>query len=121
MPSAEFVVSGVAALGVGLGLVGGSDRLVVEEELARVGLVGSREHLHVDVDCPPRVPAGEDRPEIGDAVGVRHLDAAAERLALGALDPGVDAARVAMPDVDRGAGDRLAGVRIQDRDAQVER
>ena len=59
--------------------------------------------------------------ELGDAVAVRQLHAAAEGLALGALDARVCALRVAVPDVDGRAFDRLAGIRVDDGDAQVER
>ena len=49
-----------------------------------------------------------------------HLHPAAERLALGALDAGVGALGVAVPDVHGGALDRLAGAGVHDVHAKVE-
>ena len=85
-----------------------------------MGLVAAGAHLDVDVDGAARVPAGEDRAELGQAAHVRHLHAAAERLALRALDTGVGSFRIAVPDVHGGALDRLAGAGVHDGHAKVE-
>ena len=77
-------------------------------------------HLHVDVDGATLVPARVDGREAGDAVGVGALDAAHERARV-ALDAGVDAERVGVPDVDGGALDRLAGRRVDHRQGERER
>jgi hypothetical protein len=79
-------------------------------------------HLHVDVHRTPVVEAGIDRLEGGDACRVRPLDAAQEVGARIARDrAGVDAERVAMPDVDRGIPDRLAARGVDDRQPKQQR
>jgi hypothetical protein len=92
--------------------------------------------LHVDVDGATGVPAGVDRLELGDAVGIRQLDAAQERpgfrpgasfrtLARVAtrvgLDPGVIPLGITVPDIDLRIGQHRAGIDVGDRDAQAER
>jgi len=60
-------------------------------------------HLHVDVHCAALVEAGIDRLERRDALRVRALHAAQEVRAGFVRDrAGVDAERVAMPDLDGG-------------------
>ena len=104
-----------AAGRVGLGPVDG-----LGDGVGKVELRGHKASLvrvghEVDVDCPGGVPAGIDGLELGDAVGVGDLLAAEEGLAggVGAVDALVAVARVPaedvrVPDVDGGAGDRLA-------------
>ena len=71
----------------------------------------------------PRVPAGVDRAEGGEALRIRSLHAAQEALVLGALlaDTGVDAGCVAVPDLDSCAFDRLAARGVHDRQPKRER
>jgi hypothetical protein len=72
-------------------------------------------HLDVDVDGAAGVPAGIDRLEGRDTLRVRPLDPAQEVRARIAGDrAGVDAERVAVPDVDGGTSDRLAGGGVDD-------
>ncbi len=111
---------GGAPCGVGGRGVDRVQCLAVEEELPREGLGAAQVHLHVDVHGAARVPAREDRPERGGAVRIRHLNAAEEGARV-ALDTRVLTACVAVPEVDRRVLDRLAGVGVEDDDAQVER
>src|SRR5438067_2308346 len=79
------------------------------------------------------VPPGVDRLELSEAVRVAHLRAPQERLVVGLrlaaartaaraglAEPGVHAAGVAVPHVDRGVLDRRAPRRVHDRELQVE-
>ncbi|MGH9203437.1 MAG: hypothetical protein ACRD2A_19620 [Vicinamibacterales bacterium] len=76
-------------------------------------------HLHVDVRRPAAVPAWEDRQELGLAGCVRPLVAAQEPRRR-TVDGGV-AEGVALPDLDVRVLDRLAGLRVQHREADHER
>src|SRR4051794_4571630 len=80
-----------------------------EEEVPGVDDVAAEVDADVDMHGPTRVPARVDRLEEGDAVAVRPLNTAQEAASRGALlrEPRVRPARVAVPDVDRGAADRL--------------
>jgi hypothetical protein len=79
-------------------------------------------HLHVDVDRPAHVPAGIDGAEDGEALRVGSLDPAHEGAARGArAEAGVDAGRVGVPDVDRGALDGPARRRVDDREPERQR
>src|SRR5712691_2975827 len=104
-------IAGVAAraLVVRSLLVDGVRQRVVEEELAGVDDVAAEVDLDVDVYRAAHVPAGVDGLEDREAGGVRLLDPAHERLPDLLLDARVGAARVGVPDVDRGALDRPAG------------
>ncbi len=76
----------------------------------------------VDVRRAALVPAGVDRPDPGEAAGVRQLDPAQVGRARRSLrgDAGVPAGGVGVPDVHRDVVDRLARRRVHDPDAQVE-
>src|SRR5918999_4077554 len=93
------------------------ERGVVEEQLARPGL-SALDHLEVDVDGPPGVPAGEDRREGSGDARIAQLDTAEERSVV-TLDAGVDALRIAVPDIDGGALDGFARVGVDDLDGEV--
>jgi len=67
------------------------------------------------------VPARIDRLELDDAVGARDLRAAEKALVAGALESRIDAERVAVPDVDHGVPQSLAGVRVAHPDRQPQR
>src|SRR5262249_43547556 len=84
---------------------------------------GDKVDRDVNVHRPAGVPAWVDGPERGDALRVGLLDAAQKRLADGVLrlDSGVHTSRVAVPDVDRGALDRLAPRDVDDRQLQRQR
>ena len=77
----------------------------------------------MDVHGAPLVPARIDRSEGREPLRIRALDAAEEAIALGSLLGGarVHAARVAVPDLHRGALDRLAGRRVDHREPERER
>src|SRR5919199_1276820 len=91
-----------------------------EVELARVDDLAADVHLDVDVHGPALVPAGVDRLERSDPARVRPLDAAHEGARV-AVDAGVGAERVAVPDVDGRAFDRLAGRGVDDRKPEEQR
>ena len=79
-----------------------------------------RADLEVDMDGATLVPARVDGGERRDAVSVGSLEAPQEVGAGAALDAGVDAERVAMPDVDDGALEREASVAIDLRHEPAE-
>ena len=94
---------------------------VGEEELAGVNDVAAHVHLHVDVHGAAWIPAGVDRLEWATPVefvfcrprrNVRFGGARAEA--------GVDAARVAMPDVHRRSLDRPARRGVDDGQREIE-
>ena len=112
---AVVVVEDVAALAA-------VDRLrdrVIEVELGGQHRLLVQMHLRVDVDGAALVPAGIDRLELHDPVGVRHLRAAEERLPLAGVEPGVHTLRVAVPDVHDRVGQRLA-IGVPDADGQAQ-
>jgi hypothetical protein len=115
-------IAGVArtAAAIGRALVDGVGGLVGEEELPRVDDVAAHVHLHVDVHRAPLVPARVHRLEEREPVRVRPLDPAHERPVV-ALDAGVDAKCIAVPDVDGGVLDRPARRGVDDRRAQRQR
>src|SRR5206468_1268186 len=91
-------------------------------ELTRVDDVARDVHLDVDVHRAAAVPAWVDGAEAREALRVGPLDAAHEGPAPGAgTEAGVDAARVRVPDVDRGSPDRPAGGSVDDEQPQDER
>src|SRR5439155_2269554 len=95
---------------------------VREVELARVDDVAAHVHLYVDVHGPARVPAGIYGLKGRDALRVGPLDPAHERPAAAALsEAGVDARRVAVPDVDRRALDRPARRGVDDGEPKRQR
>jgi hypothetical protein len=87
-------------------------------------------HLEVDVNGAAGVPAGVDGLEPGDPVPVRELHPAEEvpgvRLppARGAraspAEPRIDPECVGVPDIDRGADQRLAATRVDDASAELQ-
>jgi hypothetical protein len=106
--------------------IGGEELAGVREVAAGVGAVvlsPAGVDLDVDVGRPPRVLAGVDGRELGEAVAVGQLDPAQVGRALAALRrlARVGAERVAVPDVDGGVADRLAGVRVDDAHRERER
>jgi hypothetical protein len=78
------------------------------DRVGGVRRLGVAAHLDVDVHGAAAEPAGVDGVEDGDAGAVRPLDPAREG-AGPVRDSRVDAARVRMPDVDRGARPRRGG------------
>ena len=107
--------------GVGLRREDTVGHRVVEVELGRQHGLAIEVDLRVDVHRAALVVAGVDRREAGDAIGVGHLRAAQEPLALAGVEARVDAARVAVPDVDHRVGDRLAAVGVAHAQRESER
>src|SRR5882724_7980881 len=102
-----------------------AERIVEEElrgEIVHPTTARRRPDLEVDVHGPAPVGAGIDRGEAREAVAVRGLVAAQELLAergpARVLHVGVDADRVAVPQIHHGTGQRRAGTRREARDAQ---
>src|SRR5690606_32985219 len=99
-------------------------RLVRKEELAGQDGRFAQEDLEMNVRRAPRIPAGIDRRELDEARVVAKLGAAHEALAARVEPAGlvriarIDALGIAMPDVDAGAGDRLAGL-VDDQEAEA--
>src|SRR5438876_3996518 len=119
----QEAIRGVRRVAVRVPIVRGACIDGVRDLVGKIELGGGRlradAELQVHVRGAARVPARIDRSEPDGAGGVRELRAPQKRLVVhwldvlrgdgGALVAGVDAERIALPDVHRGFCDRRAG------------